>query len=65
MLTGTKQITASDFTNGIQIDTNSFQTNMHFKKTNTPSKFLMHGPKFFDELRIYLLKNNELGEYAL
>lgn len=65
MLTGTKQITASDFTNGIQIGTNSFQTNMHFKKTNTPSKFLMHGPKFFDELRIYLLKNNELGEYAL
>lgn len=25
----------------------------------------MHGPKFFDELRIYLIKNNELGEYAL
>ncbi|MGQ4286402.1 hypothetical protein ACS4JF_17750 [Bacillus thuringiensis] len=38
---------------------------MQFRKSNTPSKFLMHGPKFFDELRIYLIKNNELGEYAL
>ena len=65
MLKSTQHVTASDFTNGIQIGTNSFQTNMHFKKTNTPSKFLMHGPKFFDELRIYLLKNNKLGEYAL
>ncbi|HDT6578563.1 TPA: hypothetical protein QFT23_004808 [Bacillus cereus] len=65
MFTSQPKVTASDFTNGIQIGTNSFQTNMQFKKTNTPSKFLMHGPKFFDELRIYLLKNNELGEYAL
>ncbi|MED3467776.1 hypothetical protein P4485_18050 [Bacillus thuringiensis] len=65
MLKSTAHITVNDFTNGIQIGTNSFQTNMQFKKTNTPSKFLMHGPKFFDELRIYLLKNNKLGEYAL
>ncbi|MCQ6305653.1 hypothetical protein [Bacillus cereus] len=65
MLKSTQHVTASDFTKDIQIGTNSFQTNMQFRKTNTPSKFLMHGPKFFDELRIYLLKNNKLGEYAL
>ncbi|MED1384475.1 hypothetical protein P4U30_30410, partial [Bacillus mycoides] len=47
------------------IDTNSFKTNMQFSEKNQKSKFLMHGPKFFDELRIYLIKNNELGEYAL
>ncbi|OUB82568.1 hypothetical protein BK784_38525 [Bacillus thuringiensis serovar medellin] len=65
MLKNTAYVTASDFTKDIQIGTNSFQTNMHFKKKSTSSKFLMHGPKFFDELRIYLLKNNELGKYAL
>ncbi|ANS52402.1 hypothetical protein BT246_71120 (plasmid) [Bacillus thuringiensis] len=65
MFTSQPKVTASDFIKGIQIDTNSFQTNMQFRKTNTTSKFLMHGPKFFDELRIYLLKNNKLGEYAL
>ncbi|MEB8731169.1 hypothetical protein P4G91_08675, partial [Bacillus cereus] len=47
------------------IDTNSFKTNMKFSEKNQKSKFLMHGPKFFDELRIYLIKNNKLGEYAL
>ncbi|MGE6619258.1 hypothetical protein [Bacillus mycoides] len=47
------------------IDTNSLKTNMKFSEKNQKSKFLMHGPKFFDELRIYLIKNNELGEYAL
>ncbi|MEK4503665.1 hypothetical protein [Bacillus sp. FSL R12-0069] len=47
------------------IDTNSFKTNMKLSEKYQKSKFLMHGPKFFDELRIYLIKNNELGEYAL
>ncbi|QDZ76867.1 hypothetical protein D0437_29070 [Bacillus cereus] len=61
MLKNTEHVTANE----VYIGTNSFQTNMQFRKSNTPSKFLMHGPKFFDELRIYLIKNNELGEYAL
>ncbi|HHK5536417.1 TPA: hypothetical protein ACQUHH_004941 [Bacillus mobilis] len=65
MLKSTEHVTASDFTSGVQIGTNSVQTHMQFRKNNTPSKYLMHGPKFFDELRIYLIKNNELGEFAL
>ncbi|OOR74174.1 hypothetical protein BLX06_15345 [Bacillus cereus] len=65
MLKSTEHVTANDFTSGVQIGTNSVQTHIRFRKNNTPSKFLMHGPKFFDELRIYLIKNNELGEYAL
>ncbi|MES1050234.1 hypothetical protein ACQVTU_27465 [Bacillus cereus] len=65
MLKSTEHVTANDFTSGVQIGTNSVQTHIQFRKNNTPSKFLMHGPKFFDELRIYLIKNNELGEYAL
>ncbi|HDR4948838.1 TPA: hypothetical protein QCR51_005456 [Bacillus cereus] len=65
MLKNTEHVTANDLKNEVYIGTNSFQTNMQFRKSNTPSKFLMHGPKFFDELRIYLFKNNQLGEYAL
>lgn len=65
MLKSTEHVTASDFTSDVQIGTNSVQTHMQFRKNNTLSKFLMHGPKFFDELRIYLIKNNELGEFAL
>ncbi|PGY64582.1 hypothetical protein [Bacillus cereus] len=33
--------------------------------SNISSKFLMRGVKMFDETRHYLLKNNELGKYAL
>ncbi|MGM2776448.1 hypothetical protein ACS2QO_28610, partial [Bacillus cereus group sp. Bce015] len=41
-------------------------TNIKLDTTsNIPSKFLMRGVKMFDETRHYLLKNNELGEYAL
>ncbi|MED0827384.1 MULTISPECIES: hypothetical protein [Bacillus cereus group] len=65
MVTSFETLTASDFTSDIQLDTKTFKTNMKFSKKNKTSKYLMHGPKFFDELRIYLIKNNELGEYAL
>ncbi|HHT7238806.1 TPA: hypothetical protein ACTZ5V_003909 [Bacillus cereus] len=65
MVTSFENLTASDLTSDIQLDTKTFKTNMKFSKKNKKSKFLMHGPKFFDELRIYLIKNNELGEYAL
>ncbi|MGM2628542.1 hypothetical protein ACS2QL_28425 [Bacillus cereus group sp. Bce038] len=65
MVTSFETLTASDFTNDIQWETKTFKTNMKFSKKNKTSKYLMHGPKFFDELRIYLIKNNELGEYAL
>ncbi|PEK69600.1 hypothetical protein [Bacillus pseudomycoides] len=40
-------------------------TNVKFSKKNKTQKYLMHGPKFFNETRKYLIKNNELGEYAL
>ncbi|KFM94821.1 hypothetical protein D0U04_21670 [Bacillus clarus] len=65
MVTSFETLTASDFTSDIQLETKTFKTNMKFSKKNKTSKYLMHGPKFFDELRIYLIKNNELGEYAL
>ncbi|SFD18215.1 hypothetical protein SAMN04488168_12326 [Bacillus sp. 491mf] len=65
MVTSFETVTATDLTNGIQIGSKTFKTNMKFSKKNKTSKYLMHGPKFFDELRIYLIKNNELGEYAL
>ncbi|MED1554765.1 hypothetical protein [Bacillus paramycoides] len=65
MVTSFETLTASDFTSDIQLDSKTFKTNMKFSKKNKTSKYLMHGPKFFDELRIYLIKNNELGEYAL
>ncbi|QWH76023.1 hypothetical protein EXW59_04300 (plasmid) [Bacillus mycoides] len=65
MVTSFETLTASDFTSDIQLETKTLKTNMKFSKKNKTSKFLMHGPKFFDELRIYLIKNNELGEYAL
>ncbi|MDY0855058.1 hypothetical protein SPE26_31315 [Bacillus thuringiensis] len=65
METGFENITAMDLTSDIHLDKRTFKTNMRFSKKNKKSKFLMHGPKFFDELRIYLIKNNELGEYAL
>lgn len=65
METGFENITAMDLTSDIHLDKRTFKTNMKFSKKNKKSKFLMHGPKFFDELRIYLIKNNELGEYAL
>ncbi|MDO6632825.1 hypothetical protein [Bacillus thuringiensis] len=65
METGFENITAMDLTSDIHLDKRTFNTNMKFSKKNKKSKFLMHGPKFFDELRIYLIKNNELGEYAL
>ncbi|MBT2578050.1 hypothetical protein J7E43_11610 [Bacillus sp. ISL-8] len=65
MVTSFENLTASDFTSDIQLDKKTFKTNMKFSNKNKKSKFLMHGPKFFDELRIYLIKNNELGEYAL
>ncbi|EJR62099.1 hypothetical protein [Bacillus cereus] len=65
MATGFENITAMDLTSDIHLDKRTFKTNMKFSKKNKKSKFLMHGPKFFDELRIYLIKNNELGEYAL
>ncbi|WP_242325634.1 hypothetical protein [Bacillus cereus group sp. BfR-BA-01353] len=65
METGFENITAMDLTSDIDLDKRPFKTNMKFSKKNKTSKYLMHGPKFFDELRIYLLKNNELGEYAL
>ncbi|PGC86456.1 hypothetical protein [Bacillus toyonensis] len=65
MVTSFETLTTSDFTSDIQLDTKNFKTNMKFSKKNKTSKYLMHGPKFFDELRIYLIKNNELGEYAL
>lgn len=65
METGFENITAMDLTSDIHLDKRTFKTNMKFSKKNKKLKFLMHGPKFFDELRIYLIKNNELGEYAL
>ncbi|CCW04874.1 MULTISPECIES: hypothetical protein [Bacillus] len=65
METGFENITAMDLTSDIHLDKRTFNTNMKFSKKNKKSKFLMHGPKFFNELRIYLIKNNELGEYAL
>ncbi|MDA1775069.1 hypothetical protein PDJ95_27655 [Bacillus cereus] len=65
METGFENITAMDLTSDIHLDKRTFKTNMKFSKKNKKSKFLMHGPKFFDELRIYLIKNNKLGEYAL
>ncbi|MDP1459700.1 hypothetical protein Q8G37_25180, partial [Bacillus wiedmannii] len=65
MVTSFENLTASDLTSDIQLGTKTFKTNMKFSKKNQKSKYLMHGPKFFDELRIYLIKNNELGEYAL
>ncbi|MCQ6342620.1 hypothetical protein NPM06_23865 [Bacillus cereus] len=65
METGFENITAMDLTSDIHLDKRTFKTNMKFSKKNKKSKFLMHGPKFFDELRIYLIKNNELGEFAL
>ncbi|PGH84980.1 hypothetical protein CN899_10105 [Bacillus thuringiensis] len=65
MVTSFENLTASDLTSNIHLDTKTFKTNMKFSKKNKTSKYLMHGPKFFDELRIYLIKNNELGEYAL
>ncbi|MFF2242360.1 hypothetical protein ACFVUU_30410 [Bacillus thuringiensis] len=41
-------------------------TNIKLDTTsNISSKFLMRGVKMFDETRHYLLKNNELGKYAL
>ncbi|PEF34336.1 hypothetical protein, partial [Bacillus wiedmannii] len=65
MVTSFETLTASDFTSDIQLEKKTFKTNMKFSKKNKTSKYLMHGPKFFDELRIYLIKNNELGEFAL
>ncbi|PRD06733.1 hypothetical protein CQ058_29510 [Bacillus sp. MYb56] len=65
MLHDSSNINIEDLTGNIQVGTKTFKTNMKFCKKNKKSKFLMHGPKFFDELRIYLIKNNELGEYAL
>ncbi|AOM14516.1 hypothetical protein [Bacillus thuringiensis] len=65
MLHDLSNVNIEDLTGNIQIGTKTFKTNMKFSKKNQKSKFLMHGPKFFDELRIYLIKNNELGEYAL
>lgn len=65
MLHDLSNVNIEDLTGNIQVGTKTFKTNMKFSKKNKKSKFLMHGPKFFDELRIYLIKNNELGEYAL
>ncbi|MBW3496464.1 hypothetical protein [Bacillus sp. FDAARGOS_1420] len=65
MVTSFETLSASDFTSNIQLETKTLKTNMKFSKKNKTSKYLMHGPKFFDELRIYLIKNNKLGEYAL
>lgn len=65
METGFENITAMNLTSDIDLDKRTFKTNMKFSKKNKTSKYLMHGPKFFDELRIYLIKNNELGEFAL
>ncbi|PEZ26958.1 hypothetical protein CN345_24625 [Bacillus thuringiensis] len=65
METGFENITAMDLTSDIHLDKRTFKTNMKFSEKNKKSKHLMHGPKFFDELRIYLIMNNELGEYAL
>lgn len=66
MATSYENVTAADLTNNIQIGTKTLKTNMKFsKKKETQQKYLMYGPKFFDELRIYLIKNSELGEYAL
>ncbi|MDR4329615.1 hypothetical protein [Bacillus pseudomycoides] len=66
MATSFENLTVSDLTSGIQLGTRTFKTNMKFsKKKKTQQKYLMYGPKFFDELRIYLIKNSELGEYAL
>lgn len=61
-----ENVTAADLTSNIQIGKETFKTKMKFsKKKNTQQKYLMYGPKFFDELRIYLIENSELGEYAL
>ncbi|MDF9530632.1 hypothetical protein [Bacillus cereus] len=65
MVSSYENVTAADFISGVQVNTQTPRTNMKFSKKNKKSKFLMHGPKFFDELRIYLIKNNELGKYAL
>lgn len=66
MGTNYKNVTAADLTSDIQINTETFKTNMKFsKKKSSQQKYLMYGPKFFDELRIYLIKNSELGKYAL
>ncbi|MBJ8113253.1 hypothetical protein JDS99_27150 [Bacillus cereus group sp. N6] len=65
METGFENLAAIDLTSNIHLDKRTFKTNMKFSKKNKTSKYLMHGPKFFDELRIYLIKNNELGKFAL
>ncbi|MEC5241108.1 hypothetical protein P9C03_27825 [Bacillus mycoides] len=66
MVTGFENLTAGDLTSDIQLDKKTFKTNMKFsKKKKAQQKYLMYGPKFFDELRIYLIKNSELREYAL
>ncbi|MCM3736516.1 hypothetical protein M3215_11935 [Bacillus cytotoxicus] len=66
MVSSYKDVIAADLTNNIQIGKETYKTNMKFsKKKKVQQKFLMHGPKFFDEINQYLLKNHELGEYAL
>ena len=65
MVTSFVTLTASDLTSGIHLDKSTFKTSMKFSEKSQKSKVLMQGPKFFDGLRIYLIKNNELGEFAL
>ncbi|MGE6617587.1 hypothetical protein [Bacillus mycoides] len=65
METGFENITAMDLTSDIDLDKRTFKTNMKFSKKNRTSKYLMHGPKFFDATRKFLIKNSELKECAL
>ena len=64
METGFENITAMDLTSDIHLDKRTFNTNMKFSK-KIKIKIPHAWAKVFDELRIYLIKNNELGEYAL
>ncbi|MED1107675.1 hypothetical protein [Bacillus paramycoides] len=66
MLTGVENVTAAELTGNIQVGTKTYNTNMKFNnKKKQIQKHLMHGPKFFDETRRYIIKNHELGKYAL
>ncbi|MBC6975105.1 MULTISPECIES: hypothetical protein [Bacillus] len=57
-----KNVTASDLTNGVQVNTRISKTNMNLDKKMTKQKFLMHGPKFFNGLLKQLKREDELCE---
>lgn len=55
-------ITASDLTRDIHVNSQSLQTNLNFNRNTTKQKFLIHGPKFFDGLFKQLRTEDEAGE---